>query len=253
MKHTIILSLLLLLALNLFCQTDETQTRMRGNVSHFEISQSVRYRTVLPNDFDESKDYIIFICLHSERGNAISLLDAVAPFTIENDIILVAPSAPFYYEAILPGAIENNPSSWAISFVSIDLWISTTIQSANYIGNLAKHLREQFNTKAIYVFGMFQGGGTALEAGIRHTEAFDGIISFEGYLLSHYYEGGYHSISTEKTIPVLIKHTASNQPAVYAYERIKNAGWGITAITHDERRALDKNDIQAILDWIKNK
>ena len=57
-KIIIITLIVLIKTLNLQSQTDENQARMRGNVSYFEISQAVRYRTVLSNEFYETKEYI---------------------------------------------------------------------------------------------------------------------------------------------------------------------------------------------------
>jgi len=205
--------------------------RIHGEISYIKADVKIRYRTVLPDNYDPKKSYKILIGLHGFSGNHYRFAE-FSRFLKNNDIIFVTPQAPYPMEFTMG---KTTSFSWTVSDVeelpgkdhSGDL-------SAQYILSLNKELRKKYNPEGIYLSGFSQGGFMTLAIGLINYKEFDGLISFGGGLTDGWVND--KVIKKAKSIPVLIVHGINDKAVDYkkatmANEVLKKAGYDVTHLS----------------------
>jgi predicted esterase len=233
---------------NEFIESDE---RSKGFLSYIEVPSMIRFRTVLPNDFDPEKSYTIKIMLHGRGGNHNNF-KYFTPQLYDTDIIYVAPQAPFPFENI----VAREPSfTWSILDHEESSPNSFTI-TQNYILALTRQLRETYKVSNIFLSGFSQGGFTTLGVGIRNPDVFDGLICYgggtwPGMLTPEEVEAG-------SSIPVLIVHGEQDtvvgyEMATNAYELFFSAGYDVTMHSFEGAHNIPVSEFNKAIDWLRTK
>ena len=227
----------------------EDHIRFSGELSHIDISKQIRYRTVLPNNFDPNKNYPILIFLHGFSGAFGSVALGWSPHTIERDIILIAPEAPYPHERPLWYGANINAASW---FSIEHPWgdLHTLNMTINYLSELAKELRKKYPNSPLYLSGTSQGAQVTLLTGIRYPDLFNGLIPICGALLIPEDEPIRSQSKTK--IPILKIYGLAHDTSGYetAYRRLTEAGWDVTVHTHDGGHGLPDTERFVVIDWI---
>jgi len=209
----------------------EQRNRNRGYVSHVEVVSKIRYRTVLPDNFDSDKRYHVLIFLHDNGYNPTELLDFLSGMFIENNIILVVPEAP-------------HPREWSLFALTGFDWSASGNQqvAASYILSLNKALREKYNVSSMYLAGLSQGGAHALSIGLQNQDSFDGLISFYGDLSLIG-----DSVVENGKIPVLMISTDAD---LAAYDSLKAKGYKVELYQFDGDYGITSDTVQKVISWM---
>ena len=242
-------------------QIDEyfsNEKRRRGEISYITAPMKIRYRTVLPDNFDENKSYNIAIFMHGSAGNLIGYL-RLADTLRNSDIIYVAPQGPFPHEISQYHYEGKATFAWRIfdnDFEQENKGDEISGLVKNYIMTLVNELKSKYNTKGIYMTGHSQGGFTALDIGIENNTVIDGVISFGGGLSRGYRNP--EALAGKNTFPVLIVHGTNDEVVKYvrateAFEHLNNAGFDVTLHDHEKGHGLPTEEFEKAIQWLKNK
>ena len=224
------------------------QEKERGFISYLEAPAKMRYRTVLPEDFDEEKEYSILIFMHGFGGNQFNFL-RYSSLVADRNIIFIMPQAPYTFE----NSPYKEPNfSWSIfDFDEENEETKSWELSGKFIVELANSLRKIYNTKAIYLSGFSQGANMTLNTGVVNNEVFDGLICFGGWLS---FDSDYTPPMT-RSIPVLIVHgtsdaTISVDMGVDAHDKLLERGYQVEMQTFDGPHTIPKEEFEKALDWM---
>ncbi|MCL2063003.1 MAG: alpha/beta hydrolase-fold protein [Candidatus Cloacimonetes bacterium] len=226
----------------------DSRERERGFMSYHEITSKIRYRTILPDDFDPEKEYPVMIFLHGHGGSPLNSSTLSEAFR-ENDIIFIMPQAPYPWEITIR---RTTNFSWMIvDFDEGDYNDSHSIVlTQNYITSLNHSLREQYNVSSFYLSGFSQGGYQTLSIGLQNQDIFDALICFGGGLALPEF-----LIPENGEIPVLIVHGESDmvvtfETGVDAYERLKAMGYNIELFPFDGAHEMSHEIIEKAIEWM---
>jgi predicted esterase len=232
-------------------KTIRERERNRGYISYIESPTKLRYRTVLPDDFDPEKEYTVLIFMHGFGGSPFNF-HRYADILIERNIIFVQPQAPYPFEMSISGRLDAG-FSWVIFDYNEGEFNAehSAFLTNNHIVNLSKSLREKYNISSMFLSGFSQGGMQTLGIGLSNQDAFDGLICFGGGLLLPI-----GSIKENGDIPVLIVHGNADlvvtlEMGTTAYERLKNKGYNVTINLFDGAHVIPREEFIKALDWLE--
>ena len=220
----------------------------RGFMSYLNVPTKIRYRTILPDDFNPEKDYNVLIYLHGHGGNPFN----ITPFSNlfqENNMIFVVPQAPYPWEL---SHFVNTSYSWMIVDYDEGDYNDehSILLTQNYIRTLNKTIREKYSVAQIFLAGFSQGGYQTLSIGLQNQDIFNGLVCFGGGLaLPEEY------IPENGTIPVLVVHGESDmvvsfETGVDAYERLKAFGYNVEMFPFDGAHVMTSEIIEKAIEWM---
>lgn len=139
------------------------QTRQRALAAFQEKARAAEVLTLLPPKHDAKTPAPLIIALHGSGGTGAEMASAWKEIAAASGAILVCP------DALRP---LGNGYQWMFRDES-DWLVMDVIERTK-----AKHA---IDPKRIILTGFSQGANTALELGVRHPEAFAGIITIAGH------------------------------------------------------------------------
>jgi len=107
------------------------QKSKHGEISYIKADVKIRYRTVLPDNYDPKKSYKILIGLHGFSGNHYRFAE-FSRFLKNKDIIFVAPQAPYPMEFTMG---KTTSFSWTVSDIE-------ELPGKDHSGDLSAQYRE---------------------------------------------------------------------------------------------------------------
>ncbi|MCL2063000.1 MAG: dienelactone hydrolase family protein [Candidatus Cloacimonetes bacterium] len=232
-------------------ETIDEQEKQRGFISYIETPTKMRYRTILPENFDPEKEYPVMIYMHGYGGNPHNIF-YVSDLLIENDFIFVLPYAPYPFEI---SSREFTSLSWGIFDYDEGEFNDSHsgMLTRNYILKLNYELRQNYNVKSLFLSGFSQGGFNTLGIGLTNQEMFEGLICFGGALFlddEDFIDNG--------NIPVLIVHGESDMAVRYesgveAFERLKNRGYDVELYSFDGAHVMNHEIVTKAIEWMKSR
>ena len=231
---------------------NESLQNNRGTVGYITAPTKLRYRTVLPQNYDPLNEYIVLIFMHGHGGSMLNFA-SYSPILQENNIIFIQPQGPYPWEMALG---RSASFSWGV----MDIDESEDYESGNFswalttdfIMQLNKELREKYNVKSLYLSGFSQGGGQSLSIGLRNQDAFDGLVCFGGALWAFDDD---ELLPPNEGVSVLIVHgetdmVVSFDSGVDAYNRLKEQDYDVHLQTFDGAHTIPREVFIKSIEWI---
>ncbi|MCL2064518.1 MAG: hypothetical protein FWG98_09120 [Candidatus Cloacimonetes bacterium] len=143
-----------------------------GYASYVDITTTVGYRTILPDNFNPENEYSVVIYMHDDNRFPTEYLDFKSALFRENNLILVVPNSPYAlsFSHLLPTIY-----SWEIGGNT-----ENTNFIAEYILKINQAIRDKYNVKSMYLSGFNNSSTHAFNIGLQNQDVFDGLISFGG-------------------------------------------------------------------------
>ena len=226
----------------------DSRENERGFMSYLNVLSKIRYRTILPDNFDSEKEYNVMIYLHGHGGNPFNITPFSTQFQ-ENNMILVVPQAPYPWE--LSNFVNTSYSWMIVDFDEGDYNEDHSILlTQNYIVSLNNAIREKYNVSSMFLGGFSQGGYQTLSIGLQNQDIFNGLVCFGGGLALPE-----EFIPENGTIPVLIVHGESDTVVSYetgvdAYERLKHFGYDVELYPFDGAHVMTNEIINKAIEWM---
>lgn len=222
-----------------------------GEISYIKVDSKIRYRTVLPKNFDPKKEYILLIGMHGFGGNHYRFSEYSR--LIENEeIIYVTPQAPYPMEFTMG---KTSSFSWTISDMDEKPSLNHSgVLAMKYIVELTKTLKSKYNIKACYLSGFSQGAYMTYVTGLKYYKLYDGLICFGGGLVKDWITKS--DIKRAKSIPVLIVHgsldnTVKYSEATEAYDILQKSNYQVTLQSFEGGHTIPADEFLKAIDWIK--
>ena len=138
-----------------------------------EIGDSLRYLTVLPNDYRAERDYPLLIFLHGFGANMGDLVPLASSID-QNGYIYVFPNAPMGFQM---GTGESG-FGW-LPPVGMGREPEHVIRSTDMVENFFVEIIEKFHTLSgnAALIGFSQGGEMAYRCGLSNPERFSGLAA----------------------------------------------------------------------------
>jgi len=232
------------------------KNKEKGEIAYIEVPTKLRYRTVLPDNFDPEKSYPVLIFLHGFGGNHLNF-SRYSSLVAEKQIIFIMPQAPYPFETF----VTREPSfSWTIFDVEeedngldpseLTSRVSWSM-SDEYIVQLSRFIRTQYHVQSIFLAGFSQGGFRTLAGGLTFPNDYDGLICFGGGLFFTEEE----TIPIEKELPILIVHGDSDlvvsfESGLQAYNMLTKAGYHVQMQTFAGAHTVPKEEFIKALEWM---
>ncbi|MDD4155107.1 MAG: dienelactone hydrolase family protein [Candidatus Cloacimonetes bacterium] len=229
----------------------KNQKNIHGEISYLKTEVKIRYRTVLPDNFDPNKSYKLLIGLHGFGGNHYRFIE-MGKLLKNEDIIFVTPQAPYPMEFTMG---MTTSFSWNIfDFEETPSRDYSGDLSAQYILKLTKELKKKYKLKGVYLSGFSQGGFMTLAIGLINYKDFDGLISIGGGIFDERIND--KVIKKAKSIPVLIIHgkndkTVEFSHATEANNQLKKAGYDVTLQAFEGAHTVPAEEFLKAIEWIK--
>lgn len=209
------------------------------------------YEIRLPERTDAQTRLIVL--LHGRGSNRHDLF-SLAPHFPANAIV-VAPEAPFpaapwgygpgsaWYQFL--GGSRPEPESFRISLQSLQ--------------QLLAGLRGKYAFGTIVLGGFSQGGTTGLGYALTHPEEIAGVLNFSGFLADHPDVNTVldSEVQTEVRPRIFWGHGTQDPAipfalAVQGRERLRTAGYDVTARDYDIGHWIGEPELQAALAWLES-
>lgn len=229
----------------------EQQEKGHGEISYIKVESKIRYRTVLPKNFDPKKEYILLIGMHGFGGNHYRFSEYSR--LIENEeIIYVTPQAPYPMEFTMG---KTSSFSWTISDMEEKPSLNHSgVLAMDYIVALTKTLKSKYNIKACYLSGFSQGAYMTYVTGLKNPKLYDGLICFGGGMIKDWITKS--DIKKAKSLPVLIVHgsldsTVKYSEATDAYEILQKNQYKVQLQTFEGGHNIPSAEFLKAIDWLK--
>ena len=227
------------------------QKRNRGDIAYIELPLKIRYRTVLPDNFNPKTAYTVLIMMHGFGGN-LNDFNGYTTSLHESNIIYVTLQAPYPFENVIA---PLSAFSWDIFDLNRP-WAESmghdfTILS-NYILKLTDELKTKYKVNKVFLAGYSQGGRYAVSIGITNPNKFDGVICFGGGLQDTHSED---EVIAGKSLPVFfaygLQDTTRLERFTKAIDKLKKAGYNLHLHTYEGGHWFPKDTFDKAISWLK--
>ena len=228
--------------------------RTKGEISYIEVPMKIRYRTVLPDNFNSNITYTVLIMMHGYGGNHNNFATLTTGLQ-ESNIIFVAPQATYPFETI----ITREPSfSWAIFDSEYEKENNNEHNFSlvsSYILKLTEEIKTKYKVDKVFLAGFSQGGFHTLAIGTTNPNIFNGLICFGGGISDDVVD---EELALGKATPVLIVHGEQDFVVPYEYgtnamERLKNAGYDVSLYNFKGGHTVSRDAFEKAINWLRNK
>ena len=231
----------------------ENEPILQGEQHFITMESKLRYRVVLPKNYDPKRRYIAMIGMHGYGGNEKKHATFSQYFSDE-DIIYIVPQAAYVYHR---QNAKNNMFTWTLynePGVPEDIIVESAKLSCEYMVKLSKEIRKKYNISELYLSGFSQGAYFSFLTGVFHSKHFDGIIMFSGWL-DDYTDKEFRAA---KKLPVLLIQGESDtfwtsENAQDDYKVLKEHGYNVEMFTFDGGHTVTPEGIEKAVQWMKSK
>jgi predicted esterase len=142
-------------------------------VNGFDSPHSPKYILLLPDNYDSTKTYPLFVALHGNGGDAAGFSNLFKVFK-NLPVIFALPQGQF---ARLDGGY-----SWYFETNDREMWESTDFLASDLVYETILDVKAKFKISDVYLFGFSQGASVAYMTGFKHPVGITGIAAVGGGL-----------------------------------------------------------------------
>lgn len=204
--------------------------------------------TVLPDRYDPDKTYPVLITLHGGAHSPDRILELRNMFD-DPGFIFVALQAqnPVLWE----GKVGYN---WIYrDTTDAEVQLRAIEMTDQYILDAVAMIKDKYKTDGVYLAGFSEGGAMAYITGIKHPDAFAGIIPISGFMVESILTD--EVLATGKRLRVFVVHGSADPSIPYdraaqALVRLVDSGYDAELYTHDGVHELNEESIKKAQEWM---
>ena len=253
--------ILLFSSLVVFSQTPENDLQFNKTDSlYFKSEALFKCNIKLPENYNPTHTQTLVIGLHGGGSTPESFIKVWDDVKGVN-FIFATPQGPY---SILFEELGNEWSLWSSPDLKIREQAGELI--SNYIADLVKELKEQYNIDDIYLMGFSQGAVFTYVAGLTNFQLYKGIIifsgpgifeplgNFDGEFAPDWMKEEY--LEPAKKLKVFIAHGTNDQSVKYelgvkSNEILTGYGYDVTFHSFSGGHTIDPEILKLALEWIK--
>lgn len=135
----------------------------------------------------------------------------------------------------------------------MELLDKSTTMTGEYVASVVEEMKKSYNIEKVYLMGFSQGCGFTYMVGMEHSNLFDGLICFGGWLEEERLNAD--KIKAANHLKVFIAHGNKDnivefKNGQHAYEVLKNNGYDVTFYEFDGGHAVPEDAVKAAAKWL---
>jgi phospholipase/carboxylesterase len=206
------------------------------------------YRVKLPKGYNPKKRYPLLLTLHGYSSNLDNHFADVIKQMPEPDFIFTSLQAPYW----LPNSRES--FRWRIPEYGPERQEQSVKMSEEYVANVIRTLKAQYNPSHVYLMGHSQGGWMTFNTGLNFPKLFDGLIAFGGWVDTVRIAPS--QIKAAKKLKVLIVHGRNDKAVPFSWaessrDRLKAGGLDVTFFDFDGGHEMPDAGVKKVFEWIE--
>lgn len=205
----------------------------------------------LPENYNTSNSYNVLIVLHGFGGDAENL---IRPFRSYSKLPIIIAAPQGLYETGAGGY------SWYYVTKNKKIWEIADKFSTEYIVEVVKEIKENYDVDDIFIFGFSQGASLASKAGVKNPDLFKGIAAVGGNLPEIEPEGELITdeiLNDAKKVKIfasvgsydqVVKRDSFDKQVKYLEEK----GFDVTRFIYEGGHDLTRDLLEQLYLWIKS-
>lgn len=222
-----------------------------GNIDYVKTEVKVKYRILLPKNYDPKKKYTLLVGLHGYGGSNKSFI-RLGQNLVNEDIIFVCPQAPYPFES---GSGKFSGFSWTVYDYEEQINHDHSSElSSDFVMTVISDVKKKHQIKSVFLTGFSQGGFMTLGISLYNPKFFDGAICIGGGLREDWI--GPAQRKKAKKLPVLLIHGMQDnvvpfKNAQQAYDVLSKEGYQVTLNSFSGAHTVPKDEFLKAVEWIK--
>lgn len=217
-----------------------------GELKVFDAQSFMQCRIHFPENYDNNKTYPLVIGLHGLGGSPDTFVQLWKRFGSDN-FIFASPQAPYPFSTG-----SEIGYSWSLRDYGEDVSTKSATMSSDYVASVVGEMKKNYKIDKVYLMGFSQDCGLTLVSGIEHSNLFDGLICFGGWLddkrLSE------ETIKAANKLKVFIAHGNKDNVVEFkngqhAYDVLKKNGYDVMFYEFDGAHAVPEDAVKAAVKW----